>query len=111
MAFTRRQQHTAAKSTEHEAVEPHDDDAVATAAELSDDEASETPTAAKSEPKIEEIEVADVVAVVEEKLVTIVPHVTLTSCRIGPKMYSFLKGVPVKVPAGVRAHLQEKGIC
>lgn len=107
MAFTRRQQQVAAaKETVVETVVTSDDEE-----ESSDTETSETlPIKTEDEAKIEPIEVAEVVEVVEEKMVTIVPRVTLTSTRIGPKMYSFLKGVPIKVPSGVKSHLQEKGI-
>lgn len=45
-----------------------------------------------------------------EKMVTVTPRVTITSVRIGNDWYSFLKGTPVKVPASVRAHLEEKGV-
>lgn len=60
-----------------------------------------------------EVAVAEVVAVpasAEEKMVTVVPRETISSTKIGGNYYSFRKGTPVKVPASVRALLQEKGL-
>lgn len=47
---------------------------------------------------------------VEEKEIYVTPRRTVTSCRIGPQVYSFMQGVRQKVPAELLPHLREKGI-
>lgn len=111
-----RQQQQAAKPAEPavKVPEPAKAEAPVTVAEAEIEETvavaspeTPSPTAAVS---VAEVVTVNLPEAAEEKMVTVVPRETVPSTYIGGRCYSFLKGTATKVPASVRALLQEKGL-